>query len=182
MAAASSGNIVMADSVLIPQETEGLYPLDLSRNAAMFRQNITEGRSGLPLNLTLTLLNTTANCAPTANARVDIWQCDKDGVYSGYNQPGANTVGQTFMRGIQLSDSAGRVNFTTVYPGWYNGRITHIHFQVFLTSILRATSQLAFPDAINHAVYQTPLYVANGQNTSVANNAADMVFSDGFAS
>lgn len=174
--------MLMADCVLIPQETEGPYPLDLSKNAAMFRQNITEGRAGLPLNLAITLLNVSNNCSPIANARVDIWQCDKDGVYSGYNQPGANTVGQTFMRGIQLSDSVGRVNFVTVYPGWYNGRVTHIHFQVFVTSVLRATSQIAFPDAINTAVYQTPLYVAKGQNRSVVNNAADMVFSDGFQS
>ncbi len=172
----------MAGCVLIPQETEGPYPLDLSRNAAMFRQNITEGKTGLPLNLRLTIQNMSNNCAPIANARVDIWQCDKDGVYSGYNQPGANTVGQTFMRGIQMTDSAGQVNFVTVYPGWYSGRITHIHFQVFVTSVLRATSQIAFPDAVNNAVYQTPLYVAKGQNRSVVNNAADMVFSDGFES
>lgn len=172
----------MAGCVLIPQETEGPYPLDLSKNTTYFRQNITEGKTGLPLNLKISLVNVSNNCAPIANARVDIWQCDKDGVYSGYNQPGANTVGQTFMRGIQVSDSAGQVNFVTVYPGWYSGRITHIHFQVFVTSVLRATSQIAFPDAVNAAVYQTPLYVAKGQNRSVASNAADMVFSDGFES
>jgi protocatechuate 3,4-dioxygenase beta subunit len=165
--------------VLIPQETEGPYPLDLSKNAAMFRQNITEGRPGMPLNLSMTILNVNT-CSPIANARVDIWHCDKDGVYSGYNQPGANTVGQTFMRGIQMTDSTGQVKFTTIYPGWYSGRITHIHFQVFVTSVLRATSQVAFPDATNAAVYASSLYVAKGQNRSVASNAADMVFSDGF--
>lgn len=166
--------------VLVPQETEGPYPLNLSNDATKFRQNITEGKTGLPLNLAMTIVNVSNNCSPIANARVDIWHTDKDGVYSGYNQPGANTVGQTFMRGIQMTDSNGRVNFTTIYPGWYSGRITHIHFQVFVTSVLRATSQVAFPDAINSAVYQTPLYVAKGQNRSVANNAADSIFRDGF--
>ncbi|MCS6808209.1 MAG: T9SS type A sorting domain-containing protein [Bacteroidota bacterium] len=169
-----------AECVLIPQETEGPYPLDLSRDATKFRQDITEGKPGVPLHLMMTIVNVNNGCRPIPNARVDIWHTDKDGVYSGYNQPGANTVGQTFMRGIQITDSNGRVRFTTIYPGWYTGRVTHIHFQVFVTSILRATSQLAFPDAVTAAVYRTPLYAARGQNTSVPSNAADSIFRDGF--
>ncbi len=164
------------DCVLIPQETEGPYSLDLSKNASVFRQDITEGRAGISLDLVLTVVNVNNNCEPLANARVDIWHCDKDGVYSGYSQPGANTVGQTFMRGIQMTDGNGQVRFHTIYPGWYSGRITHIHFQVFVSSVLRATSQIAFPDNLNTAVYNTPLYTTHGQNKTVANNAADTVF------
>lgn len=164
------------DCVLIPQETEGPYGLDLSGNAGIFRQDITEGRPGISLDLVMTIVNVNDNCRPIPNARVDIWHCDKDGVYSGYNQPGANTVGQTFMRGIQMTDSNGQVKFHTIYPGWYTGRITHIHFQVFMSSVLKATSQMAFPDSLNTDVYNTPLYAAHGQNDSVASNAADMVF------
>ena len=169
----------LSGCVLIPEETQGPYPLNLSANAAYFRQDITEGKSGTPLRLKLTLLNFGSKCAPVSNARVDIWHCDKDGVYSGYNQPGANTVGQTFCRGIQLSDTNGQVSFTTIYPGWYAGRITHIHFQVFLNNGLVATSQIAFPDVITQAVYNTSLYLAKGQNTSVRSFAADNVFADG---
>ena len=55
----------------------------------------------------------------------------KDGVYSGYDQPGSNTVGQTFCRGVQMTDSTGLARFTTIYPGWYSGRITHVHFRVY---------------------------------------------------
>lgn len=164
------------DCILIPNETAGPYPLDLSSDASKFRQDVTEGRPGVPLTLALTVVNVNLGCAPIANARVDIWHCDKDGVYSGYVQPGSNTVGQTFMRGIQLTDANGRVEFRTIYPGWYSGRITHIHFQVFLSSVLSATSQMAFPDALNDEVYTTPLYAGRGKNTSVANNTADMVF------
>lgn len=168
--------------VLIPQETEGPYPLDLSNDANMFRQVINESKTGLPLNLTLTVVNINNDCEPVPNARVDIWHCDKDGYYSGYTNNGylgnQNNAGATFCRGIQLTDSLGQVQFSTIYPGWYTGRITHIHFQVFINSVLRATSQMAFDDSINTAVYNTSLYSAHGQNTSVANNAADMVFSD----
>jgi protocatechuate 3,4-dioxygenase beta subunit len=133
----------------------------------------------VPLALTLTILHQTG--APLANARVDVWQCDKDGVYSGYAQPGANTVGRTFMRGIQVTDASGKVTFKTVYPGWYAGRITHIHFQVYLNNGLVATSQLAFPDDVTKAVYSSALYAAHGQNSSVQSFAQDNVFSDGTA-
>lgn len=163
--------------VLIPQETEGPYDLDLSSNQSVFRQDITEGRPGTSLDLLFTVVNINDNCRPIVNARVDLWHCDKDGVYSGFSQPGANTVGQTFMRGIQMTDANGQVRFHTVYPGWYSGRITHMHFQVFMSSVLKATSQVAFPDSLNTTVYNTSLYSGHGQNNSVANNAADMVFS-----
>jgi protocatechuate 3,4-dioxygenase beta subunit len=163
--------------VLTPQETAGPYPLDLHSTPSFFRSDITEGKTGVPLTLTLTILHQTG--APLANARVDIWQCDKDGVYSGYQQLGANTVGQTFLRGIQLTDANGKVTFKAVYPGWYAGRITHIHFQVYLNSGLVATSQLAFPEDVTKAVYGSALYAARGQNASVRNFAEDNVFSDG---
>jgi protocatechuate 3,4-dioxygenase beta subunit len=166
---------------LVPQETAGPYPLDLSKNQQFFRQDITEGKSGVPFTLALTMLNVNKGCAPITNARVDVWHCDKDGVYSGYSQPGANTVGQTFCRGIQLTDSAGKVTFKTVYPGWYAGRITHVHFQVYLNSGLVATSQLAFPNEATTAVYGSALYRARGQNNSVTSFAQDNVFSDGTA-
>ncbi len=167
--------------VLIPQETAGPYPFDLSSNADMFRQDITEGNAGTPLNLTLTVVNINNNCSPVQNARVDIWHCDKDGYYSAYNnQPGylgtRNNVGKTFFRGIQLTDNNGQVTFKTIYPGWYTGRVTHIHMQVFLNSLLSATSQMAFPDALNTSVYTTSLYSAHGQNQ--IKNATDNVFSD----
>ena len=162
--------------VITPQETAGPYPLDLHTNSAFFRRDITEGRAGVPLAVALTILNT--SCKPLANARVDIWHTDKDGAYSGYG----DAVGQTFCRGIQLTDQNGKVTFDTIYPGWYRGRITHIHFQVFLNDGLVATSQLAFPEDITRQVYDSSLYAGRGQNTSVASNAADGIFRDGAGS
>ena len=163
--------------VLTPQETAGPYPMDLHSTPSFFRSNVTEGKTGVPLTLTLTILN--ASGTPLTNARVDIWHCDKDGVYSGFQQPAANTDGQTFLRGIQLTDGSGKVTFSTVFPGWYSGRITHIHFQVYLNNGLIATSQLAFPDEVTRTVYDSALYAARGQNTSVRTLAADNAFADG---
>ncbi len=165
--------------VLIPEETEGPYPLDLSGDEAFFRSDISEGRSGVPLTLTLSLVDVNASCAPLEGARIDVWHCDADGVYSGVSQPGNDTTGETFCRGIQLTDGNGQATFQTVYPGWYQGRITHIHFQVFLDSGLAATSQIAFPEDVTDAVYAVEPYVAKGPNTSVRSIEEDMVFSDG---
>ena len=114
---------------------------------------------------------------------VYIWHCDKDGLYSGYNvSNNAGQAGLTYLRGIQLTDANGLASFTTIYPGWYAGRITHVHFQVYLNNNLAvtatATSQLAFPLATTQAVYNTALYT-KGQNTSVTSFSADNVFSDG---
>lgn len=175
---ASSGSCT-----IIPSETQGPYPLYSSvvSNSALWRQDVTEGRPGVPLTLTITLVDVNNACAPLANYDVYIWHCDKDGVYSGYpNQTGGvDATGQTFMRGVQTTDANGRVTFKTVYPGWYAGRITHVHFRVFLGATLEATSQLAFPQDVTQAVYASTLYAAHGQNTSVTSFAQDNVFSDG---
>lgn len=168
---------------LIPSETQGPYPLlSVLSNTAMVRNVITEDKTGLPLTVILKLVNVNNSCAPITNASVYLWHCDKDGVYSGYSQPSINTVGQTFLRGIWPVDANGEVTFTTIYPGWYSGRITHIHFQVYLngsTSVATVTSQIAFPQEITQAVYNSALYAAHGQNTSVTSFSQDNIFSDG---
>jgi protocatechuate 3,4-dioxygenase beta subunit len=167
--------------VLIPSETAGPYPLNLSTNAAMFRTDIRESKTGIQLNVKLKIIGVN-NCLPIQNARVDIWHCDKDGYYSGYSNVGylgtQNNVGQTFCRGIQMTDANGEVNFTTIFPGWYVSRVTHIHFQVFLNSVLQATSQFTFPVTTKNSIYTSnSLYSAHG--TDPQSISTDNVFSDG---
>lgn len=166
--------------VLIPQETEGPYPLlAVLSNSAMVRSDIRETRTGVTLQMILSIVNVNQGCAPLTNAAVYVWYCDKDGNYSGYG----SVQGQTFLRGIQMTDANGQVRFTGVYPGWYQGRITHIHFQVYLNANLgggaTATSQIAFPPNVTQAVYASSLYAGRGQNTSVTSISADGIFSDG---
>ncbi|WP_236250574.1 intradiol ring-cleavage dioxygenase [Microbulbifer sp. ALW1] len=178
----SSSGGTSGTCTLIPQETEGPYPLTaVLSNSAMVRSDITEGKTGVPLTLVLNLVDVNNGCAPITNASVYVWHCDKDGRYSGYSQPGADERGTTYCRGIQDVDSDGMALFETIYPGWYSGRITHIHFQVFLfsSSTATATSQIAFPQEITEAVYDSTLYADNGQNSSVGSFASDNVFSDG---
>ena len=162
-------------------ETDGPYPLYTSRGSGITRVDITDGKTGIPLNMALTIQNTNASCAVLANAIVDIWHCDKDGYYSGYTNSGylgnQNNTSKTFLRGRQTTDSSGNVKFTTIYPGWYTGRLTHIHVQIYVGTTLKLTTQIAFPDDITKAVYATTLYSAHGQNSLTI--AQDNVFSDG---
>jgi len=146
-------------------------------NPAFFRRDITEGKSGLPLTLTLTIVNVNNACAPVGGAVVEIWQCDAAGNYSEYSQPGFNGTGLTFLRGLQTTDASGQVTFNTIYPGWYAGRATHIHVEVFRNGVSVKTTQIAFPESVTAAVYSSGVYASKGQNST--SNAGDMVFADG---
>src|SRR2546422_507266 len=101
--------------------------------------------------------------AALANANVEIWQCDASGNYSEYAQPGYNGTGQTFLRGLQSTDAEGRATFKTIYPGWYQGRATHIHVQVFVNGRAIKTTQIAFPEDVTSSVYRSGVYAAKGQ-------------------
>lgn len=139
--------------VLIPTETAGPFPLDLTTNSFFFRQDVREGKAGVQLNLRMKIIGL-ANCEPMPNVRVNIWHCDKDGIYSGYNVAGnPGDVNGTDMRGYQITDANGEVEFITILPGWYTGRICHIHFQVYVSTSYAAVSQLTFPLQEKNDIY-----------------------------
>jgi protocatechuate 3,4-dioxygenase beta subunit len=175
----TGGTSSTASCVVTPEETAGPYPdrTGMISNSSFFRQDITEGRSGLPLTLALTIVNVRQDCAAVTNANVEVWQCDATGNYSEYAQPGYDGTGQTFLRGVQAADSSGRVTFRTIYPGWYVGRATHIHVQIFINGAVIKTTQIAFPESVSSSVYRTGVYASKGQNST--SNASDNVFSDG---
>ncbi len=157
--------------VVSPNETIGPFP----SLADFVRSDIRESKQGLPLVLTIAVVNTSSGCAPVAGALVDIWQCDAGGNYSHYGSE--RTL--TYLRGLQTSDSSGKVTFTTIYPGWYQGRATHIHVEVTINGRSAKATQIAFPEDVTAQVYRTGVYAASGQNPT--SNARDNVFSDGVA-
>ena len=112
---------------------------------------------------------------------MDIWHCDAMGVYSGVEDPGFKTVGQTFLRGYQLTDDAGEARFRTIYPGWYPGRAVHIHFKI-RTDPGSARghefiSQLYFDEALTGRVYSRMPYA--GRTGKPDRNADDEIFARG---
>jgi hypothetical protein len=154
-----------------PEEDEGPYYLD----AMPERSDIRESRDGVPLTLLMTVLD--SECRPAAGVMVDVWHCDKDGVYSGITQPGHDPqVGQTFLRGTQSTDAQGRVQFVSIYPGWYTNRATHVHFKARTPEVLYKTSQFCFPEDVNAAVYGTSLYSRRGANPT--SNTKDGTFGE----
>jgi protocatechuate 3,4-dioxygenase beta subunit len=164
----SSGGSTNASCAVTPTETVGPYP----SLTDMFRSDIREGKSGTPLTLTITVVNSSSNCSPVANANVEIWQCDATGNYSQYN----NQQSATYLRGIQTTNANGEVTFTTVYPGWYQGRATHIHVEVVRNGSSVKVTQIAFPESTNAAVYGTGVYASRGANPT--SNARDGIFAD----
>lgn len=165
---------------LIPTETSGPFPLDLSANTTYFRQDVREDKTGVQLNVKLKIIGLD-NCEPMANLRVNIWHCDKDGLYSGYSQQNnQGQAGLTYLRGYQMTDVNGEVEFITILLGWYQGRVCHIHFQVYVSSNYAAISQLTFDPATKNAIYSanTNLYTKGPDPLSIQQ---DGIFSDGYA-
>jgi len=156
---------------LTPQQTEGPFYVDDD----LVRQDVTEGRPGIGLRVVINVV-TLPDCTPLADTPVDIWHCDAAGVYSGYpgQLGGIDTTGETFLRGTQITDADGRVEFHTIYPGWYPGRSVHIHFKARLAGNMEVTSQLYFSDAQNDAVMVLSPYDAHTPYEST--NAGDSIF------
>jgi protocatechuate 3,4-dioxygenase beta subunit len=128
------------------------------------------------LTLTVRVVNVNNACAAVPNANVEIWHVDAAGNYSQY---GTQTT-QTFLRGIQTTNGNGEVTFTTIYPGWYQGRATHIHVEVTINGRSVKVTQIAFPESISNAVHASGSYASRGSNP--ISNASDGIFADSLSS
>jgi protocatechuate 3,4-dioxygenase beta subunit len=176
---APTSSATSAGCVVRPAETEGPYFVDEHLNRSDIRTDPSDGsvKAGLPLRLAFLISRVNA-CAPLAGATVDIWQCDALGVYSDVTDPGFNTKGKKFLRGYQMTDASGTARFTTIYPGWYQGRTVHIHFKIRSPSgsgsTYEFTSQLYFDDTITDQVHAQPPYASKGQRA--VRNAEDSIF------
>jgi protocatechuate 3,4-dioxygenase beta subunit len=181
--------------VEIPQETAGPYPGDGSNGpnvleaSGVVRQDITSSfgtsttkADGVPLTVTLTLLDNANGCVPLAGAAVYAWHCDKEGRYSLYDSGLEN---ENFLRGVQEADANGQVTFKTIYPGAYNGRWPHIHFEVFesmnnatAAGQVLAVSQIALTDAACREVYASAGYETSARNFPNTTLRSDNVFGE----
>ena len=162
--------------VLTPQSIEGPF----HDGPKLVRANIAEDLPGVRLRLVLNVVEA-ATCQPISDARVDVWHADAQGRYSGFPDQGdrrEDTTGQSFLRGTQLADEAGGVLFETIWPGWYPGRATHIHFKVFLDERNVATGQIYFPDAINEYLYENVPSYGGRSGTREVVNSNDMLARD----
>ena len=187
-----------------PPETNGPYPSDGSNSvngtvsniltqSGIVRSDIrssfgssTTTAPGVPLTLTINLVNVNNSCAVVSNYAIYIWHCNRDGEYSLYSSAIQN---EDYLRGVQVTDNNGQVTFTTIFPGCYSGRYPHIHFEVY-SSLAAATSyanavlisQMAMPAAICTTVYDTATgYSGSATNFSGVATSTDNVFSSSTA-
>ena len=145
-------------------------------NVNLVRRDITSGVAGLPMRLAFRIVNADT-CLPIQGATAEIWHTNKDGNYSalsGICSNDSTTLTQNFSRGIQTSDANGWLYFDSIYPGWYSGRVTHMHLTVRLGTTAIATTQFVFADKVSETIYRNhPLYT-NRPNRDVT-NATDNV-------
>jgi protocatechuate 3,4-dioxygenase beta subunit len=135
-------------------------------------------QTGVPFSLTLYVYDAKNSCAAMQNVQIDIWHCNATGLYSAESVE--STVGQSWLRGYQLTDSTGKAQFTTIIPGWYSGRTTHIHLRLrssYDSSSTGGTNtmQVFFDQTTVDTIYTTiSPYSARGKADTT--NAADHVY------
>jgi protocatechuate 3,4-dioxygenase beta subunit len=171
------------DCVVTPEQTEGPYFVDERLRRADLRIDPTteKVKPGLPLRLRIHVSRVDGSaCSPLPGAFVDVWQCDALGVYSDIRDFNGqfDTRGQKFLRGYQVTDRSGAVEFATIYPGWYRGRAVHVHVKVRFPDGARRsqefTSQLYFDDAITDQVHARSPYNTKGPRDT--RNHRDHIF------
>jgi protocatechuate 3,4-dioxygenase beta subunit len=190
-----SGGPALADTLEeVESETAGPYPADGSNGPdvrtldGIVRRDIRSSfgtasgtAEGVPLDFSLTVLD--LDGAPIVGAAVYAWHCDRDGNYSLYS---TGVTDQNYLRGIQVTDSAGTVTFTSIFPACYSGRWPHIHFEVYGSAAdatsgdgpIVKTSQIAIPEDVADLVYATDGYSKSVTNLSQVSLATDNVFGD----
>jgi protocatechuate 3,4-dioxygenase beta subunit len=178
----------------VESETAGPFPADGSNGpdvrveSGIVRSDIrssfgssTTTAAGILLKFSLTVLDLAG--APIPNAALYVWHCDRDGLYSLYS---SGVTDENYLRGIQVTDAAGVVTFTSIFPGCYSGRWPHIHFEVYSsladatsgTGLIRKTSQIAITEASADTVYATTAYASSRRNLRRVSLSTDMVFGD----
>lgn len=185
-----------SDLTEMPAETAGPYPGDGSNGADVLETSGVERSDlrtsidsdttaeGVPLQITMTLIDMAGGDVPMTGAAVYLWHCDAAGRYSMYSE---GVEDETYLRGVQVTDEAGSVTFTSIVPACYSGRWPHLHFEVFPDpeSIVDAanailTSQVALPEAEVRGVYDLAEYAGSTANLDQVTLESDNVFADGW--
>lgn len=192
---AESSASTSGDLTEIPEETAGPYPGDGSNGADVLEQSgvvrsdirssfgtSTTTAEGIPLTIRLTVLDLANGGAPFTGVAVYVWHCDRAGNYSMYSSGVEN---ENYLRGVQITDASGVVEFTSIFPACYSGRWPHIHFEVYpneaaITDATNkiATSQLALPQNVCDTVYATSGYEQSVSNLSRISLSSDNVFGE----
>lgn len=147
----------------------------------LVRPDIREGQKGIPLLLDVQVVDVNT-CTVLPKVTMDFWSCNSTGIYSGFSQQ--HTSGLTNHRGLATSDTDGIIQITTGFPGWYQGRATHIHIAAHHNATITSShvlggtvshiGQVFFPESILSEIDVTDVYRTNP--VARLKNANDGIF------
>ncbi|GGL90462.1 MULTISPECIES: dioxygenase family protein [Micromonospora] len=86
------------------------------------------------------------------------------------------TDDQRYLRGAQVTNADGIVEFTTIWPGWYRGRTVHVHAMVHVDNSRVLTTQVMFDEALNTKVFAAQPYAAHSGRDTFNDN--DSIYAD----
>ncbi|GAA5923558.1 intradiol ring-cleavage dioxygenase [Sporobolomyces koalae] len=175
---------------LAPEVTEGPY---YHTEGHPIRQNMAEDQLGLLFLMDVGVIDVNT-CKPLPNVLVDLWHANTTGHYAGHPEqaphlrwegpahegprkgllskyPRTNDH-ETFLRGAWPTNKNGLSQFTSIFPGYYTGRATHVHVRLhtewetlkngtFRSNRLIHTGQIFVPDNVNAQVDKLHPYNMN---------------------
>jgi protocatechuate 3,4-dioxygenase beta subunit len=143
------------------------------------REDISEGSTGLPMRLCFRVVD--SDCNPVVGAAVDVWHTNLAGLYSGEEAAEMCTGGDAaavagrWFRGVQNTDSEGKVFFNSCFPGWYSSRAVHIHLLVRVGGEAFVITQVFFASELLEDIFSNqPEYAAFGQ-PNVSNDEDSLI-------
>jgi protocatechuate 3,4-dioxygenase beta subunit len=177
--------------ILEPEVTQGPYYV----SGELVRNDVREDQAGVDLYADLQIIDVNT-CEPVEGLYLDFWHCNATGVYSGIIANGngdssdASNVNNTFLRGLTPTDADGFTSFTTIFPGHYTGRATHIHVlgtyngtlldnNTYSGGYSSHVGQIFFDQDLISQVETTSPYSDNAQ--TLTTNEEDTIFSQSAA-
>lgn len=126
--------------------TEGPYYISNTGELTNGDLNATD-LPGEPIKVSGHVYGGTGKGTPLAGAKVEIWHADSDGRYHPNSNGDANQYrpDELALRGYVLTDPAGYYEFTSIYPGEYQGRTRHIHARASAAGYGGVVTQIIVP-------------------------------------
>lgn len=174
----------------------------------MVRHDLRETQKGIDFYFDIGVIDI-ETCEPLSGVALSIWNCNATGSYASFTgidpdtselldgwtkRADGTTDDETFLRGIQVTDDNGMIEFLTKFPGYYITRTTHIHVTAqtnitdgigFSTSEVQHVGQLFFEEDILSQVYALSPYVEHTATLNRTTNSEDRLFtsasSDGYS-
>lgn len=171
---------VIGDCGLTKSVTEG--PYYVSGTSLLQDNNLNyDMLEGTPIVISGYVYAGETDTEPIPNAKIELWQTDSNGSY----HPNANGAASKFyqdeisLRGYVVSDVNGAYSFSSIYPGYYEGRPRHIHVKISADGYKPVFTQLLFQpqpeDGVNadDTTTQSPgsCYVLDLDTSSVPESA-----------